>query len=150
MTTSKPPGPILPDPKQLGIDQPIILVADDDVMVRNLITLLLQSERYVVLSASDGQEGLELSRKYPGKIDLLITDVDMPRLNGMNLYSHLLQERPGIKTIVMSGGDAHEILRHNVNLPFLPKPFDGEALFSRVREILGASVESPKQAQKKP
>jgi DNA-binding response OmpR family regulator len=150
MAAYESPGPSLPDPEQLGIDQPVILVADDDVMIRNLVTLLLQSEGYVVLSASDGQEGLELSRKYPGSIDLLITDVDMPRLNGMNLYAHLIKERPGIKAIVMTGGDVNEILRQNVNLPFLPKPFDGEALFARVREILGASVGVPNKAQKEP
>ncbi len=77
----------LPDPRSLGVNQPIILVADDEVMIRNLVTLLLQSQGYVVLSASDGQEG-ELSRKYPGTIDLVITDVEMPRLNGMDLRSN--------------------------------------------------------------
>lgn len=97
-----------------------------------------------MLSASDGQEGLELSRKYPGTIDLVITDVDMPRLNGMDLSAHLLKERPGIKVIVMSGAEMGEIVRQNVHLPFLPKPFDGEALLERVREILGAPVQPKK------
>ena len=131
----------LPDPRSLGVHQPIILVADDEVMIRNLVTLLLQARGYVVLSASDGQEALELSRKYPGTIDLVITDVEMPRLNGMDLCAHLLEERPGIKAIVMSGADMSEITRQNINLPFLPKPFDGEALLARVRTILGAPVQ---------
>jgi DNA-binding response OmpR family regulator len=130
----------------LGVHQPIILVADDEVMIRNLVTLLLQGHGYVVLSASDGQEGLELSRKYPGTIDLVITDVEMPRLNGMNLCAHLLEERPGIKVIVMSGADVGEIVSQNINMPFLPKPFDGEALLGRVRATLGAPVQSPKHA----
>jgi DNA-binding response OmpR family regulator len=128
----------------LGVHQPIILVADDEVMIRNLVTLLLQGHGYVVLSASDGQEGLELSRKYPGTIDLVITDVEMPRLNGMNLCAHLLEERPGIKVIVMSGADMGQIVSQNINMPFLPKPFDGEALLARVRATLGAPVQSPK------
>jgi len=131
----------LPDPRSLGVHQPIILVADDEVMIRNLVTLLLQAHGYVVLSASDGLEALELSRKYPGTIDLVITDVEMPRLNGMDLCAHLLEERPGIKAIVMSGADMSEITRQNINLPFLPKPFDGEALLARVRTILGAPVQ---------
>ena len=131
----------LPDPRSLGVHQPIILVADDEVMIRNLVTLLLQARGYVVLSASDGQEALELSRKYPGTIDLVITDVEMPRLNGMDLCAHLLEERPGIKAIVMSGADMSEITRQNINLPFLPKPFDGDALLARVRTILGAPVQ---------
>jgi DNA-binding response OmpR family regulator len=80
---------------------------------------------------------LELSRQYPGKIDLVITDVDMPRLNGTDLCAHLLEERPGIKVLVMSGADVNEIVSQNANLPFLPKPFDGETLRARVRAILG-------------
>jgi DNA-binding response OmpR family regulator len=136
--TPEKPETILPEPA--GVRRPIILVADDEVMIRNLVTLILQEHGYTVLSASDGQEGLELSRKYPGKIDLVITDVGMPRLNGMNLVAHLLEERPGIKSIVMSGSDMNEITRQNVNLQFLPKPFDGEALLARVQAILSAPV----------
>jgi len=137
MTTLENPGFSLPDARSLGVTKPVILVADDEVMIRNLVTLLLQESGYVVLSASDGQEGLELSRKYPGTIDLVVTDVDMPRLNGMDLRAHLLEERPGIKVIVMSGSDMSEIIRQNINMPFLPKPFDGDALLARVKVILG-------------
>jgi DNA-binding response OmpR family regulator len=140
----------LPDLRSLGVHQPIILVADDEVLIRNLVTILLQRQGYVVLSASDGQEGLELSRKYPGTIDLVITDVKMPRLNGMDLCTHLLEERPGIKVIVMSGEDIGEIVSQNVNLPFLPKPFDGEALLARVRAILGDPVKSSTQSPNHP
>jgi len=140
MTTLENPGFSLPDARSLGVTKPVILVADDEVMIRNLVTLLLQEAGYVVLSASDGQEGLELSREYPGTIDLVVTDVDMPRLNGMDLRARLLEERPGIKVIVMSGSDMSEILRQNVNLPFLPKPFDGDALLARVKVILGDPI----------
>jgi DNA-binding response OmpR family regulator len=143
MTASE--NPILPDLRSLGVHQPIILVADDEVMIRNLVTIILQRTGYVVLSASDGQEGLELSRKYPGTIDLVITDVKMPRLNGVDLCTHLLEERPEIKIIVMSGSDMGEIVSQNINLPFLPKPFDGEALLARVRAILETPVQSPKR-----
>ena len=118
--------------------RPVILVADDEVVIRKLVTLLLQAYRHIVLSASDGQEALELSRNYPGTIDQLITDVEMPRLSCMALCSHLLKERQGIKVIVMSGGDMSGIVRQNDHLPFLPKPFDREALLARVRGILTA------------
>jgi DNA-binding response OmpR family regulator len=109
-------------------------------MVRNLVTLLMQGEGYFVLAAADGHEGLELSRKYSGKIDLLITDLDMPRLNGTDLCARLMEERPGIKVLVMSGAEMEEIVSTNVNLPFLPKPFDGQMLKARVRELLAAPV----------
>src|SRR6266550_5077956 len=115
--------------------QTVILVADDEVIVRNLVTILMQLEGYLVISAADGQEGLELSRKYAGKIDLVITDMEMPRLNGSDLCAHLIEERPGIKVIVMSGQDIAEIVNQNIHLHFLPKPFDGETIKKRVREI---------------
>jgi hypothetical protein len=148
MTTPENPETILPDFRSLGARQPIILVADDEVMIRNLVALLLQEQGYIVISASDGQEGLELSRRYPGTIDLVITDVGMPRLNGMDLCGHLLIERPGIKVIVMSGAEMSEIVSQNANLPFLPKPFDGESLLARVRAVLGAPVQSSKDKGK--
>jgi DNA-binding response OmpR family regulator len=136
----------VPDLPSLGTQQPVVLVADDEVMIRNLVTLLLQAHGCFVLSASDGQEGLELSRKYPGTIDLVVTDVEMPRLNGMDLCAHLLEERPEIRAIVMSGMEMGEIVRRNANLPFLPKPFDGEKLLERVRSILGVSLSSSRGA----
>jgi DNA-binding response OmpR family regulator len=107
-------------------------------MIRNLVTILLQGHGYVVLSAADGQEGLELSRQYPGRIGLLITDVKMPRLNGIDLCSRLKDERPGVRVLVMSGDEMSEIVSQNAHLPFLPKPFDGEALLARVRAVLCA------------
>ena len=130
----------LPDLRLLGVHQPVILVADDEPLIRNLVTLLMQREGHFVLSAADGHEGLELSRKYPGLIDLLITDVNMPRMNGTDLCGHLMEERPGIKVLVMSGTDMREIIGHNANLPFLPKPFDGQTLKARVRVILAPPV----------
>ena len=126
----------LPDLRPLGVHQSVILVADDEPLIRNVVTLLLQHEGYYVLSAADGHEGLELSRKYPGVIDLLITDMEMPRMNGTDLCGHLMEERPGIKVLVMSGKDISEIIRQNANMPFLPKPFNGETLKAKVRAIL--------------
>ena len=76
-------------------------------------------------------------------MDLVITDVDMPRLNGTDLCAHLLEERPGIKVLMMSGADMSEIVSQNINLPFLPKPFDGKTLIARVRAILAATVQPP-------
>ena len=131
----------LPAVRLAGAHQAVILVADDDALVRNLVTLLLQQDGNLVLSAANGHEGLELSRRYAGAIDLVITDVYMPRLNGADLCAHLLEERPGIRALVMSGADMSEIVRQNINLPFLPKPFDGKTLLAKVRAILDAPRE---------
>jgi two-component system, cell cycle response regulator CpdR len=116
----------------------VILVADDNGLVRNLVGLLMQHDGHFVLSAADGSEGLELSRQYPGTIDLAITDLEMPRMNGSDLCGHLLEERPGIKILVMSGADKREILGQNATLPFLHKPFDGNTLRAKVQTILAA------------
>lgn len=137
------PPVALPNLRHSGAHQSVILVADDEPLIRNLVTLLLQREGHLVLAAADGYEGLALSRQYPGKIDLVITDVEMPRLNGADLCAHLLEERPEIRALVMSSTDMSEIVGQNVNLPFLPKPFDGHALVAKVRALLAAPAQPP-------
>ena len=64
-------------------------------------------------------------------------------LNGTDLCAHLLEERPGIKVLMMSGADMREIVSQNANLPFLPKPFDGKTLIAKVRALLAAPVQPP-------
>jgi DNA-binding response OmpR family regulator len=134
----KPEEPvILSDFRPPEADQSVILVADDNALVRNLVGLLMQHDGYCVLSAADGQEALELSRQYPGTIDLVITDVEMPGMSGADLCGHLLEERPGIKLLVMmSGGDTGKMATQAINMPFLRKPFDGRTLREKVEAIL--------------
>jgi len=150
--TPEPPGKLsgdgthlppvdLRDFRLLGVHQSVILVADDEPLIRNVVALLLQHDGYFVISAADGHDGLELSRRYHGVIDLLITDVNMPRMNGTELCGHLMKERPGIKVLVMSCTDATDIVRQDANMPFLPKPFNGQTLKAKVREILAAPVQ---------
>ena len=126
-----------------GARPSVILVVDDDALFRKLIALLMRLDGHFVLSAANGHEGLELSRQYPGSIDLVITDVEMPRLNGTDLCAHLLEERPEIRVLVMSAADMSKIVSQNANLPFLSKPFDPGALRARVQAILAAPVQPP-------
>jgi len=140
----KPEEPvILSDFRPPEAHHSVVLVADDNGLVRNLVGLLMQHDGHFILSAADGSEGLDLSRQYPGTIDLVITDMEMPRMNGAELCGHLLEERPGIKVLVMSIADEGEILSQNVTLPFLHKPFDGKALRAKVRTILAAPRRLP-------
>jgi two-component system, cell cycle sensor histidine kinase and response regulator CckA len=113
----------------------VILVADDEVILRNLIRTLLDEEGYEVLAAADGSEALRLSRTHEGTIDLLLTDVEMPRLDGMSAYRRISAERADIKVLFMSGAipESLEVLK---GLPFLPKPFVISALCTKVREVL--------------
>lgn len=115
----------------------IILVAEDDVIVRNVVRLLLQVEGHDVLVATDGYEALELSRQYDGTIDLLLTDIMMPRLDGLALVKQISQDRPGIKVLVMSG-NLSEGMREVSRRPFLRKPFSPETFRNKIREVLGS------------
>jgi len=126
-----------------GTRRPVILVADDDAIFLKLVTSLMQGEGYSVLSAADGHEGLQLSRSYLGCIDLLITDVQMPRLNGIELCAHLFEERPAIKVMFITGVDLSEFAALDANLLVLTKPINGHALKAKVRAILADSGSSP-------
>lgn len=149
MNSTRAKQPVdLPDHRSLGVNQFVILVADDEALIRNVVTLLLRHDGYFVLPAADGQEGLELSRKYSGKIDLLITDVNMPRMNGTDLCRHLMEERAGIKVLVISCAGTRGIIKQIANMPFLRKPFDGQILKAKVRELLAAPVHSATHLQR--
>jgi CheY-like chemotaxis protein len=132
-----------PELRSAGSRQSVILVVDDNALFRGMVMGLVRREGYFVLSAADGQEALQLSREYSGLIDLVITDVEMPRLKGTDLCARLIEERPGIQVLLISASDLRINVGQNVNLPFLRKPFDGETLKARVRAILAASVEPP-------
>jgi len=117
-----------------------ILVVEDEAEVRKVVCKLLTMEGYFVLEASGPAEALSLFRQYEGQIDLLLTDVIMPAMNGRQLYEQIALENPRIKTLFISGYtngviDDGGILPDGVN--FLQKPFTPEALLGKVHKILG-------------
>ena len=87
-----------PLPSQPG--RTVVLIAEDDVMVRNMVCLALEEEGYFVLAAGDGEQALSLSRQFPGTIHALLSDIKMPNLDGLELRKTILTERPGIKVLV--------------------------------------------------
>ena len=113
----------------------VILVADDEVTLRNLVRTLLDEEGYEVLTAADGNEAIRLSRTHKGTIDLLLTDVDMPNGDGISAYRRIHDERANIKVLFMSGAVSESLEVLN-GLPLLPKPFVIAALSTKVREVL--------------
>jgi DNA-binding response OmpR family regulator len=113
----------------------LILLAEDEVMVRNLIRRTLQNTGYDVLVAADGSEAVTLSQAHEGTIDLLLTDVEMPHIDGISAYREILAERPNIKVLFMSGGMSGKLELPPL-LPFLQKPFEQGALSEKVDEIL--------------
>jgi two-component system response regulator ResD len=110
----------------------IILIAEDDVLIRNSARMLLQADGHDVLVARDGDEALRLSREYQGEIDMLLTAVKLPGIDGLELVAQIVKERPGIKILVMSS----KISGEGINLPFLSKPFSPAGFREKVREVL--------------
>src|SRR5580765_8285788 len=82
--------------RQVDVNSMVILVAEDHEDVRLAIWNILKAEGFTVLAAYDGKAALELSRIYPGTIDLLLSDVDMPRMGGLDLCQAIVAERAGI------------------------------------------------------
>ena len=130
---------------QLAHTPGVVLVAEDEVIVRNIVCLLLQREGYQVLSAADGKEALELAREYRGTIDLLLSDVKMPRMDGISLAEHVINERPGIRVLLMSGKLSDEIRKQNIRLPFLRKPFVPSVFRDKVRAVLSGPPAQPQE-----
>jgi two-component system cell cycle sensor histidine kinase/response regulator CckA len=115
----------------------VILLAEDEPLVRNLVHTVLVDDGYVVLDAEDGEQALRLSREYDGSIDALLTDVRMPKMDGLALSSHILRERPGIKVLLMSGKLSGEPLVLTSSAHFLRKPFLPDVLRQKVKGLLG-------------
>ena len=115
----------------------VVLCAEGDVHVQYLIWKLLKSDGFTVLAAGNGEFALEASRSHPGPIDLLLTDMEMPRMSGLELYRNIGAERPGIKVLMISG-DLREREQVSVNgLTFLQKPFTPTALRDSIEALLG-------------
>jgi PAS domain S-box-containing protein len=115
-----------------------VLVVEDADELRELARRLLRRQGYTVLLAANADEALQLFERNPS-IDVLLTDVVMPGASGPELTRRLVERRPGLKVIYMSGYTEEAIVQHGVLKPgiaFLHKPFTSEALGRKVREVL--------------
>ncbi|MGI8959233.1 MAG: response regulator [Bryobacteraceae bacterium] len=117
----------------------VVLLADDDVILRNLFLYILQSLSYAVLVAADGHEAMELSRAFHGEIVMLLTDMDMPRMGGDQLGELIMKDRPGLRILQISGSTAASFVGRNLTLAFLHKPFGPEVLIDKLREVMTAA-----------
>ena len=126
--------PVSMDPPPT-MEKTVILVADDDGHVRDLIRQVLETDGYAVLTAADGEQALQVSRTFPTTIHLLLSDVLMPKLGGMALCEQLLRERPAMNVLLLSG----TVEQPREGVPFLRKPFRVEILRDHVRRLLPAA-----------
>lgn len=115
-----------------------ILVVEDEGVTRNLVRRILEKAGFSVLTAADGAEALWVCEQRPGAIDLVLTDIVMPKMGGKALVDRLASIRPEIKTLFMSGYADKAIIDHGFDAgwAFIPKPFTSEALVRKVREVL--------------
>ena len=118
-----------------------ILLVEDDEGVRILSRVTLERDGYRVLQAGNPQEAAQLANECAGAIDLLLSDVIMPKSDGPPLYDWLVGQRPAVRVLYMSGY-ASDAIRHVLlvdDRPFLQKPFSPHALSQKVREVLDAA-----------
>src|SRR6266496_2436144 len=87
----------------------VVLIVDDEPVVRNIVRRIIQAEGYSFLVAGNGQEALTLSRAYPGDIHVLLTDFAMPKMNGSELAKKIIAEPPDIRVLVISGHASDEV-----------------------------------------
>src|SRR5215469_6301454 len=118
--------------------QLVVLVAEDEVTICNIVRIALEEMGIFVLTASDGTQALELSRKFPGAIDALVSDTVMPNLDGFGLCDQIRRERPEIKVLLMSGtcGPVDGV-------SFLQKPFGVEELKQKMRRVVDGIRTTP-------
>ena len=119
--------------------QDTILLVEDEEAVRSFAARALRMRGYNVLEAGGGEEALEIVKRDGDKIDLVITDVVMPNMDGPTMVRHVKQLKPDMEVIFMSGY-AEEAFRRNdqtsENIHFLPKPFGLKQLAAKVKEVL--------------
>jgi DNA-binding NtrC family response regulator len=119
-----------------------ILIIDDNDDMREILTEILQRKGYEVSAASDGEEGMRMFRQDP--TDLVITDIIMPKKEGVETIFDLQSEFPAVKIIAISGGGvlkSTECLKMIENIPSvkrtMKKPFSNDELLQAVKELIG-------------
>jgi len=139
---------VLDSPRPVATGAETILLAEDEASVRGLIKHLLTARGYRVLEAVDGRDGLRVFAQHSGAIDLLLTDMVMPGINGRELADNVLALQPDLKVIYMSGYADDMLLDTGALGPgaaFLRKPLRPDVLDKRVREVLDSRAKSAAQ-----
>jgi CheY-like chemotaxis protein len=117
-----------------------VLLAEDEASLLEVLRQLLEGLGYRVLCAADGQEAVDVSRGFEGSVDLLLTDVVMPRMDGRTAAARISASRPGIAVLFMSGY-TRDLMESGLpelsRCGFIAKPFSLELLAKRIREVLG-------------
>jgi signal transduction histidine kinase len=125
-----------------GHDERLLLVEDQQEL-REALSRVLQDAGYHVAVAGDGEQALDLALEPGAEFDLVVSDVVMPRMSGLDLAEHLAAARPRIKVLLISGHMSHPSLRDRevpLGVALLAKPFEPSELTAKIRELLGDPV----------
>jgi CheY-like chemotaxis protein len=139
--------PEIPGEKQLEIISPTagagtILVADDEGFVRHFLATTLSRAGYRLILAEDGEEAFRKFKKHRDTISLVISDMVMPKMNGLVMYQEISKINPCIKMIFISGYSADMVQCEPLpedRVRFVTKPFSKQVLFDEIRALLGSS-----------
>src|ERR1700744_5443555 len=119
---------------------PALLLVEDEPALRMLVVTMLEEQGYLVLQAGNGLDAIALAERHRGDIDLLLTDVVMPRLSGPELAQELRALRPGLEVLFMSGYNDSRLVHRGVeeaNVHLLVKPFSPDDLVDKVGKLTG-------------
>ena len=113
-----------------------LLVVDDTPEVLNVCVEVLRLAGFVVLQAASGPEAIVIAANYSGRIDLLLSDVQMPEISGPDLGSALKRSRPDLHVMMMSGFPGGDLLVLNYGWAFIEKPFVAKKLVEMINVVL--------------
>jgi CheY-like chemotaxis protein len=139
--------PSEPEPHRVAVDPATVLLVEDESLIRESSVEFLLGTGFNVISAANAEEALQEVQRYQGSIDLLITDVALPKMTGPELAATLTSTHPETKVLLISGHSELEIPAQSSATPqcFLAKPFSLFALHDAIRELL-AQKKQPRSA----
>jgi signal transduction histidine kinase/CheY-like chemotaxis protein len=138
-------------PQTIPNNTDTVLVVEDEAGVRELACQFLKVKGYAVLGAKDGEEALEVAGRYAGTIHLILSDMVMPKMSGIELVRRLKAIRPDIRVLFMSGYSVYsngDPEREFPDVPMLQKPFSSISLVEMVRKTLDAEIPEPVNNEK--
>jgi two-component system, cell cycle sensor histidine kinase and response regulator CckA len=140
------PAVVSPEEAPLARPDEVVLIAEDEPMVRGIMARTLRECGYAVLEASDGREALEMLVAVQGKVSLVIADVVMPGLAGRELAARLAEGWPSVPVLFTSGYTGQDVVQRGLleeGRDFIQKPIAPEPLIRKVREMVDAGMLSP-------
>jgi PAS domain S-box-containing protein len=123
-----------------GGRQPVVLLAEDEEVLREFANLILRKHGFHVLTARDGTEALRIADQFDGQLDVLFTDVVMPKMNGTELYKQFTEKHPNTPVIFTSGYPRNILIESGLedrpDYEFLQKPYTTQSLIDKIREVI--------------